>query len=79
MKQVPEKANIAAQEHFRTETLEPLVEKAQQGKIDLLDHNKKLTGRAEAARVFILQRLLLTAMRMRGPVGRLVGASSLWI
>ena len=36
MKQVPEKANISAQEQFRTETLEPLVEKAQQGKIELL-------------------------------------------
>lgn len=35
VKQVPEKANIAAQEHFRTETLEPLVDKAQQGKIEL--------------------------------------------
>ena len=35
MKQVPEKANITAQELFRTETLEPLVEKAQQGKIEL--------------------------------------------
>ncbi len=35
MKQVPEKANIDTQEHFRTETLEPLVEKAQQGKIEL--------------------------------------------
>ena len=35
VKQVPEKANITAQEHFRTETLEPLVEKAQQGKIEL--------------------------------------------
>jgi len=31
-----EKANIAAQEQFRTETLEPLVDKAQQGKIELL-------------------------------------------
>jgi transposase len=36
VKQVPEKANIAAQEHFRTETLEPLVGEAQQGKIELL-------------------------------------------
>ena len=41
--------------------------------------NKKLTGRAEAARVFILQRFSLTATRMRGPVERLVGAYSLWI
>jgi len=36
VKQVPEKANITAQEQFRTETLEPLVDKAQQGKIELL-------------------------------------------
>lgn len=36
MKQVPEKANIAAQEHFRTQTLEPLVDEAQRGKIELL-------------------------------------------
>ena len=35
VKQVPEKANIAAQECFRTETLEPLVDKAQQGQIEL--------------------------------------------
>jgi transposase len=35
VKQVPEKANIDKQEQFRTETLEPLVEKAQQGKIEL--------------------------------------------
>jgi transposase len=36
VKQVPEKANIDTQEQFRTETLEPLVEEAQQGKIELL-------------------------------------------
>lgn len=35
MKQVPEKANIDAQEHFRTATLEPLVDRAQQGNIEL--------------------------------------------
>lgn len=35
MKQVPEKANIEAQEQFRADTLEPLVEQAQQGKIEL--------------------------------------------
>jgi transposase len=36
VKQVPDKANIATQEHFRSETLEPLVDDAQQGKIELL-------------------------------------------
>jgi hypothetical protein len=36
VKQVPEKTNIAAQEHFRTQILEPLVGEAQQGKIELL-------------------------------------------
>ena len=36
MKQVPEKADIARQEQFRAETLEPLVHRAQQGKIELL-------------------------------------------
>jgi transposase len=36
VKQVPEKANIAAQERFRIDILEPLVDKAQQGKIELL-------------------------------------------
>jgi transposase len=35
VKQVPEKANITAQELFRAETLEPLVEKAQHGNIEL--------------------------------------------
>jgi transposase len=35
VKQVPEKANIEAQEQFRTDILEPLVEQAQQGKIEL--------------------------------------------
>jgi transposase len=36
VKQVPEKANIAAQEQFRAQTLEPLVKEAQEGKIELL-------------------------------------------
>jgi transposase len=36
VKQIPEKANIDKQEQFRTETLEPLVEEAQQGRIELL-------------------------------------------
>jgi transposase len=35
VKQVPEKANIEAQEQFRTDILEPLVEQAQQGKTEL--------------------------------------------
>lgn len=35
MKQVPEKANIEKQEQFRTDILEPLVEQAQQGRIEL--------------------------------------------
>ena len=35
MKQVPEKANIETQEQFRTDILEPLVEQAQHGKIEL--------------------------------------------
>jgi hypothetical protein len=35
VKQVPEKANIEAQEQFRADILEPLVEQAQQGKIEL--------------------------------------------
>jgi hypothetical protein len=34
VKQVPQKANIAAQEQFRTETLESLVDEAQQGRIE---------------------------------------------
>jgi len=34
--------------------------------------NTKLTGRAEATLAYILQRLLFTATRMRGPVERLV-------
>lgn len=36
VKQIPEKANIETQEQFRTETLEPLVKDAQEGKIELL-------------------------------------------
>jgi transposase len=36
VQQVPEKANIAAQEQFRAPTLEPLVKEAQEGKIELL-------------------------------------------
>lgn len=35
VKQIPVKADIDAQETFKTETLEPLVEQAQQGKIHL--------------------------------------------
>jgi len=35
VKQVPEKANIETQEQFRTDILEPLVEQAQHGKIEL--------------------------------------------
>lgn len=35
MKQIPSKADIQAQESFKTETLEPLVEQAQQKKIHL--------------------------------------------
>jgi len=35
VKQVPEKADIARQEQFRTDTLGPLVHQAQQGKIEL--------------------------------------------
>jgi transposase len=36
VKQIPEKANIHKQEQFRSETLEPLIDEAQQGKIELL-------------------------------------------
>lgn len=35
MKQIPAKANVQAQEKFKTETLEPLIEQAQQQKLHL--------------------------------------------
>ena len=35
MKQIPAKADVQAQEKFKTETLEPLIEQAQQQKLHL--------------------------------------------
>lgn len=35
MKQIPAKADVVAQESFKTETLEPLIEQAEQKKLHL--------------------------------------------